>query len=90
MTVTDEAARPVAEPRTDQTESDQPPIDQELLDEAQRQLNGVTPNEAINAALELLCQTKRAQRRQAMEELQRMSAEGMFDYSKLPPKKVSE
>jgi Arc/MetJ family transcription regulator len=58
-------------------------IDPELLEEAQRQLGDVSPNEAINEALCRLVQQERLKRREALETLRRMSDEGLFDYSVL-------
>jgi Arc/MetJ family transcription regulator len=61
----------------------EPEIDDELLEEAQRQLGDVSRNAAINEGLKVLVEQRRARRRRALERLQRMSAEGVFDYSRL-------
>jgi Arc/MetJ family transcription regulator len=61
----------------------QPQIDHALLREAQRHLGGGTPNEACNQALELLVERQRTRRREALRDLRKMSAEGVFDYSAL-------
>jgi Arc/MetJ family transcription regulator len=61
----------------------EPEIDEELLTEAQRQLGLSSRNEAINAGLLRVVTEERARRRQALERLQRMSDEGLFDYSAL-------
>lgn len=61
----------------------EPEIDEELLIEAQRQLGLVSRNEAINAGLRRVVEQERARRRRALEELQRMSDEGVFDYAAL-------
>ncbi|WP_432975656.1 type II toxin-antitoxin system VapB family antitoxin [Dactylosporangium sp. CA-233914] len=58
----------------------EPQIDQELLEEAQRHLGGVTPNEALNEGLYRLVEQERGKRREALEKLRRMSDEGLFDY----------
>jgi Arc/MetJ family transcription regulator len=60
-----------------------PEIDGELLEEAQRQIGAAWPNEAINEALRELVEDRRARRRQAGEDLRRMSDEGLFDYGAL-------
>lgn len=78
MTMTEFAAPSATGPNTDP----EPPIDEELLAEAQRNLNGSTPNAAINAALEMFVMHWRERRRTAMAELRRMSDEGLFDYSR--------
>lgn len=61
----------------------EPEIDEELLAEAQRQLGLTSRNQALNAALRRLVEEERARRRQALERVQRMSDEGLFDYSAL-------
>jgi Arc/MetJ family transcription regulator len=61
----------------------EPEIDGELLEEAQRQIGAASPNEAINAALRELVESRRARRREALAELRRMSDEGRFDYEAL-------
>ncbi|GAA2370695.1 hypothetical protein [Dactylosporangium salmoneum] len=73
MTMTEIAAHPAAEPE----------IDPELLAEAQRQLGDAWPNQAINEGLRLLVEQKRLERRQALEDLRRMSREGRFNYAAL-------
>ncbi|MEU8608973.1 type II toxin-antitoxin system VapB family antitoxin [Actinoplanes sp. NPDC048791] len=58
-------------------------IDAELLAEAQRQISAPSLNAAINEALRRLVEEERGKRRAAMERLQRMHDEGLFDYSQL-------
>ncbi|MEU8236577.1 type II toxin-antitoxin system VapB family antitoxin [Actinoplanes sp. NPDC048967] len=58
-------------------------IDAELLAEAQRQISAPSLNAAINEALRRLVLEERGKRRAAMERLQRMHDEGLFDYSQL-------
>jgi hypothetical protein len=58
----------------------EPQVDPELLEEAQRQTDAASPNEAINIALRELVEDRRARRRRALEELQRMAEEGGFDW----------
>jgi Arc/MetJ family transcription regulator len=58
-------------------------IDAELLAEAQRQISAPSLNAAINEALRRLVEEERGKRRAAMERLQRMHDEGLFDYSHL-------
>jgi Arc/MetJ family transcription regulator len=62
---------------------DEPAIDEEPLDEAQRHLGTTSRNEAINAALRDFVDQQRARRRAALEDLQRMSDEGVFNYDAL-------
>ena len=57
-----------------------PEIDEELLDEAQRQIGAASPNEAINAALRELVEDRRARRGRAYDNLQRMADEGGLDF----------
>ncbi|MEV6927899.1 DUF2191 domain-containing protein [Dactylosporangium sp. NPDC051485] len=73
MTMTEIAAHQAAEPE----------IDPELLAEAQRQLGDTWPNQAINEGLRLLVEQKRLERRRALEDLRRMSREGLFNYAAL-------
>ena len=61
----------------------EPEIDEELLVEAQRQLGGSSRNEALNVGLRLLVAQARARRLKAFDELQRMAAEGAFDWDRL-------
>jgi Arc/MetJ family transcription regulator len=58
-------------------------IDAELLAEAQRQLGLSSANEAINAGLRRVVDEERARRRAALQELRRMSDEGVFNYDAL-------
>ncbi len=58
-------------------------VDEELLAEAQRHLGGASETEAINAALREYVESWRARRRHALERLQQMSDEGLFDFSAL-------
>jgi hypothetical protein len=57
-----------------------PEIDGELLEEAQRHLGDAWPNQAINEALRELVEDRRARRRRALENLQRMADEGGLDF----------
>lgn len=57
-------------------------IDEELLEEAMRG-TGVPRNETINILVRAYVMEKRKLRREALEELRRMSDEGLFDYSRL-------
>lgn len=59
------------------------PIDEELLEEAMRGVGTSSRNAAINAVLREYVMAKRKSRREALESLQQMSADGLFDYSKL-------
>jgi Arc/MetJ family transcription regulator len=67
---------------------EEPAIDEELLEEAQRHLGTTSRNEAINAALRDFVDQQRARRRRALENLQRMADEGVFDGSR--PGEVDE
>ena len=58
-------------------------IDSELLAEAQRQISAPSLNAAINEALRRMVEEERGKRRAALERLQRMHDEGLFDYSRL-------
>jgi Arc/MetJ family transcription regulator len=58
-------------------------IDAELLFEAQRHLSAPSRNATINEALHRLVEEERGKRRAALERLQRMHDEGLFDYSRL-------
>jgi Arc/MetJ family transcription regulator len=71
--MTDLATAPILEPE----------IDQELLAEVQRQISATSLNGAINEALRRLVEQERAKRRAALEKLQQMHDEGLFDYSRL-------
>jgi len=73
--MTDLATRPETE-----TEEE---IDGELLAEAQRQISAPSLNAAINEALRRLVDQEREKRRAALERLQRMHDEGLFDYNRL-------
>jgi Arc/MetJ family transcription regulator len=61
----------------------EPQIDPELLAEAQRHLNNVTPNEAVNEALRLLVEHYRERRGRAFDRLQEMVEQEPehFDFS---------
>lgn len=61
----------------------EPELDEELLEEAIRQVGAQSRNEALNIALRELVVAKRAIRRQALEEVRRMSREGAFNYELL-------
>ncbi len=71
--LTDLATSPITEPE----------IDSDLLAEAQRHLSAQFANAAINEALHRLVEEERGKRRAALERLQRMHDEGLFDYSQL-------
>jgi len=62
---------------------EEPAIDEELLEEAQRHLGTSSRNEAINAALREFVDQQRARRRAALQDLRRMSDEGAFKYDAL-------
>jgi Arc/MetJ family transcription regulator len=62
------------------TTAAEPEIDEELLEEAQRQIGAASPNEAINAALLELVEDRRARRGRAYDNLQRMAEEGGLDF----------
>ena len=61
----------------------EPEVDQDLLDEAQRQICASSPNAAINEALRRLVEEERAKRRRALARLRQLHDEGAFDYSRL-------
>jgi Arc/MetJ family transcription regulator len=65
------------------TKPDSEEIDEELLIEAQRQLEVSSPNAAINEALRRVVEEERARRRRALERTQQMADEGLLDFSKL-------
>jgi Arc/MetJ family transcription regulator len=65
------------------TRPDSEEIDEELLIEAQRQLEVSSPNAAINEALRRVVEAERARRRQALERTQQMADDGLLDFSKL-------
>ncbi len=58
----------------------EPEIDRELLKEAQRHLGDLWPNQVINEALLELVEDRRARRGRAYDNLQRMAAEGGFNW----------
>ncbi|SNY55915.1 Uma2 family endonuclease [Paractinoplanes atraurantiacus] len=55
-------------------------LDQDLLEEAQRQIQATSPTAAMNEALRRLVETERAKRRAAGERLRQMVAEGAFNF----------
>jgi Arc/MetJ family transcription regulator len=59
----------------------EPEIDEELLEEAIRQIGASSPNEALNVALRELVEDRRARRHAALNRVRQMSDEGAFDYS---------
>jgi Arc/MetJ family transcription regulator len=61
----------------------EPEIDAELLEEAQRQLGGQSPNAAINAALRLFVDQQRDRRGRAFDRLQEMADAGGFDFTRI-------
>jgi|SRR5687767_12874085 hypothetical protein len=71
MTMTETVATPATETQ----------IDQESLEEAQRQLGGVTRNEAINEGLRLVGEQRRERRARALERLQAKAEEGTLDFA---------
>jgi Arc/MetJ family transcription regulator len=73
----------VIKAETEPPAAEEPAIDEEMLAEAQRHLNGASPNEAINEALREFIEGWRGRRRRALEELQRLADEGAFDDSRL-------
>jgi Arc/MetJ family transcription regulator len=67
-------------PETTTKQDSEPAVDEELLAEAMRGAATSSRNEALNAALRQYVEAKRAQRRQALADVRRMSDEGLFDY----------
>ena len=61
----------------------EPEIDEELLAEAMRGTGTTSRNETLNIALREYVMAKRAIRRQALENVRRMSDEGAFDWDAL-------
>lgn len=59
------------------------PIDEDLLTEAQRQLAAPSRNAAINQCLRRVVEIERQKRHDALDELQRMHDEGLFDCGRL-------
>ncbi|HKT04587.1 MAG TPA: type II toxin-antitoxin system VapB family antitoxin [Rugosimonospora sp.] len=55
-------------------------IDEELLEEARRQLGNVSPEEAINQALHELVENRRDRRGRAYDNLQRIADQGELDF----------
>jgi len=70
--MTDLATKPVSEPE----------LDQDLLNEARRQLSA-SPNATINEALRRLVEEERNKRREALDASQRMADEGLLDFSRI-------
>ena len=69
------------EPMTDvadRTDVDEE-IDQEILEEARRQVGVSSSNAAINIALRRLVEERRERRRRAYIEIQQMVADGLLD-----------
>jgi len=58
----------------------EPEINQELLEEAQRQIGASSGNDAINVALRELVEDRRGRRARALENLQRIADEGGVDF----------
>ena len=75
--MTDLATNPATEPEIDALD-----IDSELIEEACRQ-TGMSTNAVINHALRLMVNQERARRLRAYDKLQRMAAEGYFDFDAL-------
>ena len=74
----------MTETATGETAGAGPAIDEELLQEAQRDLGmAASRNEAINAALRGFVDQQRARRRAALQDLRRMSAGGVFSHAVL-------
>ena len=61
----------------------EPELDEDLLEEAMRQVGTTFRNEALNIALRDLVMAKRAIRRQSLEDVRQMSREGAFNYELL-------
>jgi Arc/MetJ family transcription regulator len=61
----------------------EPELDEELLEEAIRQIGASSRNEAVNMALRELVEDRRARRHAALERVRQMSDEGVFDYDAL-------
>lgn len=53
-------------------------VDEELLAEAQRHLDGASAGEAANEALREFVHARRAERREALADLRRMAGEGLL------------
>lgn len=68
---------------TDLVRDREPEVDEALLDEAKRALGTTSTTETINTALRRVVEEKRASRRRALADLQRMSDEGAFNYDVL-------
>jgi Arc/MetJ family transcription regulator len=79
--MTETPVKPYTDPDADP--DTEPEIDEELLAEAMRGVGTRWRNRAINAALAEYVLAKRARRRQALENLRKMSDEGVFDYDAL-------
>lgn len=77
-TATDET--PIAEESPIDQET---PVDEELLAEAGRGLGTTSRNAIINGALRDYVERKRDDRREALQDLRKMSDEGLFDYDAL-------
>lgn len=58
-------------------------VDEALLAEVQRHLGGASEVEAMNVALQEFVDQQRARRRQALQDLRRLSDEGAFNYEAL-------
>ncbi len=58
-------------------------IDEELLAEASIALGTTTKKDTVSASLRRTVEESRERRRQARESLERMTAEGVFDFSRL-------
>ena len=58
-------------------------LDEELLAEASTALGTTTKKDTVNEALRQAVELSRAQRRRALEELQRIADEGGFDFDKI-------
>lgn len=58
-------------------------IDDELLAEATVALGTATKRETVNSALQFAVDETRARRTAAMERLERLAAEGAFDFERL-------
>jgi Arc/MetJ family transcription regulator len=58
-------------------------VDDELLDEASVALGTATKKDTVNEALRRAVEATREQRRQARENLQRLAADGAFDFDRI-------
>lgn len=68
---------------TEPVADNEPELDEELLAEAQRGLGTPSRNATLNAALHEYVERKRAERRALLQDLRKMSDDGLFNYEAL-------